>query len=173
MVRYIDRLIELDEQETARQRERVEFLALTAAIIDALPDAVVVTNAAGEIRMVNDQTEKMFGYHRTDLIHMRVEQLLPDTLRERHARYRAEYNKMDLNPHARTMGVGVQLMARRSDGTLFPADIMLVRMVVPHSIYNLALIRHGARPTPNLSEHSNPDAGLTTSDPADSKSESK
>jgi PAS domain-containing protein len=54
----IDRLIELDQRDSARH-ERVTFLALTDAVIDALPDGLVVTNRGGNIVLFNEKAEFM------------------------------------------------------------------------------------------------------------------
>ena len=140
MVRAIERLIQLDEQETARQRERVASLALAA-----LPDALVVIDLSGAIVMINERTELLFGYLRSELIGRQVEMLLPAESRDLHAKNRIEYNQFTLSAHARTMGLGLQLSGVRSDGHVFPVDIMLARMVVPKGIYNLALVRHTPR----------------------------
>lgn len=145
MVRAIERLIQLDEQETARQRERVATLALAAAVIEALPDALIVIDITGAIVMINERTELLFGYHRSELLGHQVEILLPPEFRDQHVRNRAEYNQFTLSAHARTMGLGLQLSGVRSDGHIFPVDIMLARMVVPKGIYNLALVRHAPR----------------------------
>ncbi len=145
MVRAIERLIQLDEQETARQRERVASLALAAAVIEALPDALVVIDLSGAIVMINERTELLFGYLRSELIGRQVEMLLPAESRDLHAKNRIEYNQFTLSAHARTMGLGLQLSGVRSDGHVFPVDIMLARMVVPKGIYNLALVRHTPR----------------------------
>ena len=110
MVRAIERLIQLDEQETARQRERVASLALAAAVIEALPDALIVIDVSGAIVMINERTELLFGYHRSELIRSQVEILLPAELRDLHAKKRAEYNQFTLSAHARTMGQGLQLV---------------------------------------------------------------
>src|SRR5690606_12138077 len=66
--------------------------------------------------------EEMFGYQRGELLGQEVETLLPDSLRARHARHRDRYNR---EPHRRPMGVGLDLLGRRSDGTEFPVDISL------------------------------------------------
>ncbi len=145
MVREIERLIQLDEQETARQRDRVASLALAAAVIEALPDALVVIDETGAIVMVNERAEFLFGYPRLELLGRQVEMLLPPNLRSLHAQNRQDYNKYTLSAHARSMGLGAQLSAVRSDGHVFPVDIMLARMVVPKGIYSLALLRHTPR----------------------------
>src|SRR5262249_55666858 len=51
-----------------------------------------------------------------------VETLIPEHLRERHIAHRAKYA---LEPRMRPMGSGLDLVARRADGTTFPVDIML------------------------------------------------
>ena len=141
MVKEIERLIQLDEQETARQHERASFLALTAAVIEALPDALIVVDVEGTIVLVNQRTEYMFGYPRVDLIGRPVEILMPARVRPIHSTHRREYNQFNLSPHVRTMGLGTKLIALRSDGLEFPTEIMLARMVVSQGIFNLALIR--------------------------------
>ncbi len=141
MANEIERLIQLDEQETAKQHERVALLSLTAAVIEALPDALIVVDVQGKIVLVNERAEFMFGYPRTDLIGRPVEMLMPVRTRQIHSTHRREYNQFNLSPHARTMGLGTKLIALRSDGLEFPTEIMLARMVVSQGIFNLALIR--------------------------------
>jgi PAS domain S-box-containing protein len=141
----LDRLIQLDEAETARQTHRVAFLSLTAAVIEALPDALIVVDVEGKIVLVNERTEFMFGYPRVELIGRPVEMLMPARVRQVHTTHRREYNLFNLSPHARTMGLGLKLIALRCDGLEFPTEIMLARMVVSQGIYNLALIRSTPR----------------------------
>jgi PAS domain S-box-containing protein len=142
VVKAIERLIELDEQETVLHRERSAFLSLTAAILESLPDALIVADADGKIAMVNQMTELMFGYVRSDLIGQPVEMLIPPRLRAPHEELRRKYTRNNINPHVRTMGLGSQLMGVRREGNEFPTDVKLARMVVPHGIFNLALVRY-------------------------------
>jgi PAS domain S-box-containing protein len=142
LVSAIDRLIEMDEQESTKQHERAKYLSLTAAVFDAVPDALIVTDIGGKIVLFNLKAEFMFGYHRSEMIGQQIEKLLPDSLRKRHTRHRDMYNRFDVSSNARTMGLGLQLVGLRSDGNEFPADITLARMVVPKGVYNLALVRY-------------------------------
>jgi two-component system cell cycle sensor histidine kinase/response regulator CckA len=48
-----------------------------AAMLDATPDAIVMSGEDGRIRYVNRATEKLFGYGRAELIGATVEQLVP------------------------------------------------------------------------------------------------
>jgi PAS domain S-box-containing protein len=138
----IDRLIELDEQASVKQLERAAWQSLTDAIIDALPDGLVVTDAAGKVVLVNQKAEIMFGYHRSEIVGESVEKLVPERARARHAHDREMYNRFDLSLRGRTMGgVAANLVGIRSDGHEFLAEITLSRMVVPRGVLNLALIR--------------------------------
>jgi PAS domain-containing protein len=55
--------------------------ALSRAIPDAIPDAIVITDEVGIIVAVNVQFELMFGYHRSEAIGSSVDMLLPETSR--------------------------------------------------------------------------------------------
>ncbi|HYM16451.1 MAG TPA: PAS domain S-box protein [Dehalococcoidia bacterium] len=91
-------------------------------LLESAPDAIVIVDASGTIVMVNDQSTQVFGYAREELIGQPVEQLLPEQLRAGHGQHRADYHRA---PSRRPMGVGLELTARRKDGTLFPAEISL------------------------------------------------
>jgi PAS domain S-box-containing protein len=141
----IDRLIELDQLESAKQHERVAFLTLMDAVIEALPDGLIVADVDGKVILFNEKAEYMFGRHRSEVIGQNVEMLMPERMRDLHVNHRRIYNRFDVSPHARTMGLGLQLTGLRSDGHEFPADVTLARMVVPKGVYNLALMRYSPR----------------------------
>jgi PAS domain S-box-containing protein len=89
---------------------------------DLLPDAIIVVDQRGVIRYANHQAGQMFGQEPRTLVSGQVEALLPEHLRERHIAHRAKYNS---DPRRRLMGTGLDLVAKRADGTTFPVDIML------------------------------------------------
>lgn len=105
-------------------RARLEAAAdgLFEALLEAAPDAVVVIDGLGNIQLVNDQTEKLFGYPREELVGTAVERLIPARFRDRHMDHRRRYLA---DPHVRPMGAGLELAGRRKDGTEFPVDISL------------------------------------------------
>src|SRR5579859_3179316 len=59
-----------------------------AAILESVPDAMVIVGAAGTIDQVNTQTEKLFGYQRGELIGRAVEVLIPERFRAMHVTQR-------------------------------------------------------------------------------------
>jgi protein-histidine pros-kinase len=92
------------------------------SLLESAPDAMVVTDGAGCIVLVNSQAEAQFGYRRQDLIGQPVEILIPERLRRPHGEHRASYSAA---PVARPMGLGLELTARRADGSEFPVEISL------------------------------------------------
>lgn len=96
----------------------VEF----ASLLESAPDAVVIVDEHGRIRLVNSQTERMFGYARSELIGQEVELLMPERYRGKHVLHRSAFGH---DPRARPMGSGLDLFARRKDGTEFPVEISL------------------------------------------------
>ena len=91
-------------------------------LYEILPDAILAVDQQGVIRYANRQAGRLFGQEPATLVSASVEALLPEHLRERHIAHRTKYN---LEPRRRAMGRGLDLVARRADGTTFPVDIML------------------------------------------------
>jgi PAS domain S-box-containing protein len=96
--------------------------ATLAKLVEFSPDAIVTTDGQGRIEWVNAQTEKLFGYHRSELVGQPVELLVPERSRQMHLAHRRAYHGA---PRTRPMGAGIGLYGRRKNGTEFPADIML------------------------------------------------
>ena len=107
-------------------------------LLEAAPDAIVAVDVHGRIALVNAQTERQFGYRRDELIGQRVEVLVPEALRGAHSEHRDSYI---VHPVARPMGAGLELSARRKDGTTFPAEISLSTVETEHGPLVAAAIR--------------------------------
>ncbi len=90
--------------------------------LEFVPDAVLGVDGDGRIVFVNGQAEKVFGYRRDGLVGESVELLVPQRFRESHPEHRDAYFE---EPRTRPMGAGVELYARRRDGTEFPVEISL------------------------------------------------
>jgi formate hydrogenlyase transcriptional activator len=117
---------------------RVVTDGLFEKVFEFSPDAVLVTDKAGSVAQANAQTKHMFGYDRHELIGQPVEILVPERFRPIHPKHRDDYAKQ---PHTRPMGAGLDLYARRKDGSEFPVDIMLSPLTVDSESLVLAVVR--------------------------------
>lgn len=107
-------------------------------LLEAAPDAVLIVDAAGLVRLANARVTDLFGYRPPELLGQPVEILLPEALRECHQRHRSTYMAA---PRTRTMGIGTQLSARRRDGSEFPVEISLSPIVVGGHQLVIAVVR--------------------------------
>jgi PAS domain S-box-containing protein len=112
--------------------------ALSRAIPEAMPDAILVTDETGIIISVNSQFELMFGYHRSEVIGNTPEILLPEAARASHIEHRHRY--VD-NPRVRGLGENLKLLARRKNGVEFRVLVKLGPVVIPTGVYTIAVIR--------------------------------
>jgi PAS domain S-box-containing protein len=111
---------------SAQSSSTVEALQGRAALADAVLETsslgVVMVDEAGLIVRSNARLAQMFGYLPHELDRQTLETLLPERLRADHARHRRHFFA---DPHVRTMGLGLELTARRKDGVEFPVEISL------------------------------------------------
>ena len=102
------------------------------------PDAMIVVDAAGEIRLVNEQALILTGWVETELVRQPVEVLVPPASRAVHEGFRAGYVQ---DPHTRAMGAGLDLELVRADGGMVPVEINLAVIVTPLGPMTLTALR--------------------------------
>ena len=107
-------------------------------ILEAVPEARFIVDRTGRIVFVNRPTESWFGYPREELIGQTVEVLVPERHRGAHAEHRASFT---CQPRPRRMGAGLELYARRKDGSEFPVEISLWPLEREDGLFILAAVR--------------------------------
>ena len=85
-------------------------------------ESLIIVDRSGLIVEANAKTERLFGYSHAELVDQPVEILLPEQLRELHRLHREGYFAA---PRTRSMGVGLNLVGRRKDGSEFPVEVSL------------------------------------------------
>ena len=129
-------------RDVTRHKKAEEALRRSEARLRSLfefsPDAILVIDEKGKITEANAQVDSFFGYSRAELIGKTVELLIPEKSRQEHPGRRKEYSA---HPRVRAMGAGLELYARRKDGTEFPVDIMLGPIAGHEGASVLAVIR--------------------------------
>jgi PAS domain S-box-containing protein len=127
---------DLTEQKRA-ERELSASAEKLRGLIESAPDGILMVDAEGRIELVNRQAEQMFGYRADELLGKNVDLLVPDHVRERHAGHRADFAR---RPRTRPMGVGLDLRARRKDGSEFPVEIRLAPVNTNGETHVLSLV---------------------------------
>ncbi len=108
------------------------------AIMEAVPDAIVVADKNLKIMLANAQTEATFGYTRAELLGESVERLIPERFRESHRRHLAGYLAA---PKRRLMDQALELHALRRNGSEFPVEISLCPLTTDEGVFVSAVIR--------------------------------
>ncbi|MGB6979917.1 MAG: PAS domain S-box protein, partial [Candidatus Acidiferrales bacterium] len=111
--------------------ESKESGAKYRGLLEAAPDAMVVVNQGGEIVLLNVRAEKQFGYRRDELVGQKVTNIIPDGFAERLI---ADGTRSAADALAQQIGTGIELTARRKDGSEFPIEIMLSPLESPEGI---------------------------------------
>ncbi|HVY29624.1 MAG TPA: PAS domain S-box protein [Polyangiaceae bacterium] len=115
-------LVRLKTLETTQTETIRELSALSDQLLDTAPDAMVVVGDDGQILLVNLRAETLFGYSRADLLGQNLDILIPERARSEHARHLAKFFS---DPGIRPMGSGLELFARRKDGSELPIEVSL------------------------------------------------
>lgn len=107
-------------------------------LVESAPDAMVVVDESGTVVLANDRSSELFGWSPDELVGKSVDVLVPERLQDRHAGHRVDFFS---TPRSRVMGEGLELMARRRDGTEIPVEVSLS----PHETHQGRLVSAAIR----------------------------
>lgn len=111
--------------------------AIAEAIYQSAAQGIVVIDQHGRIVSANPRFEQLFGYGRAELVGQSLEMLLPERLRSRHGAHLDDYFKA---PRARPMGLGLDLLGQRKDGTEIAVEVSLSPVESPTGRLAMAFI---------------------------------
>ena len=105
-----------------------QFILSTPFIgfIDLIPEAVILSNTDGHILCVNQEAQRLLQYSREELLHLSIEDLVPEDIRNFHIKLRAWFFK---NPKPRILeDRNYELCVVKKDKTKFPIESALFVM---------------------------------------------
>jgi PAS domain S-box-containing protein len=129
---YVSHKININDNDRRETEEKFK------SILESAPDGIVIINADGEIQLTNKQTETLFNYSKDDLLNKKVEVLLPKRFQEGHLAHRMNFFS---SPKFREMGAGLELYAKKKDGSEFPVEISLSPIKTKSGVLVSAAIR--------------------------------
>ncbi len=122
------------QAELALRQSELKFRSL----VEAAPDALVIVDESGRIVISNRMVTELLGYSHDELVGQPVEMLVPPRQREVHSALRAAYSR---GPKTRPMGTGIELYARRKNGSEFPVEISLSPLRLETGLLVTAVMR--------------------------------
>lgn len=114
---------DVTELEQAR-RQQAEQQQQFEALLEAAPDALVITDADGYITLVNRRAQELFGYGVGEMIGQSVEILMPELQRPGHVAMRDAFVSAARSGELRNAKAR-ELLAAHRDGHLIPVEISL------------------------------------------------
>lgn len=107
-------------------------------LFNAVPDAILVVDTAGRIRLNNAEAERLLEAAPGELRGLSVDKLVPMASRKKHAALRRGFS---LDPHRRPMGIGLSLKAKKLNGEEFPVEISLAPTQTAAGIETIVVLR--------------------------------
>ncbi len=93
---------------------------LLRSVVEGLPNGVLVVNSDGLITLFNREAERLFGYHRAEVLGQPLEILLPERHWQSHRNLHEQFDGI-----TRPLGTGRVLTGRKKSGAEFPVEIGL------------------------------------------------
>ncbi len=108
------------------------------AVVQTASDAIISTDATGNMAYVNPAAEKIFGYSASALLGQSLTQLMPVRYRQQHEQGMARYLA---SRQPRIIGQTVEVMGLRHDGAEFPLELSIATWETAAGTFFTAIIR--------------------------------
>lgn len=123
--------------EVYNKAAKVTIKDICEVLFETAAEGLIVADGEGSICVANPRIREMFGYKEDELLGQKVEILIPSKYHKKHVGHRQGYSQ---HPTKRSMGIGMDLLARRKDGTSFPVEVSLNHFQVEGHMMVMALI---------------------------------
>ncbi|WP_372395692.1 PAS domain S-box protein [Azospirillum sp. HJ39] len=102
--------------------ENLDASSQLRAMLDTVPDGIVVIDGRGRIQTFNPACERLFGWTAGEVVGQNVRMLMPSPYRDQHDGYLERYQRTG---ERRIIGIGREVTGLRKDGTSFPMDLSI------------------------------------------------
>ncbi|MDD9892377.1 MAG: PAS domain S-box protein [Gammaproteobacteria bacterium] len=107
-------------------------------LVEHAPDALLLVDSDGIIRLANHQAETLFEYSREELVGNNVDMLVPKSVRGHHHVHRDGFF---MSPKSRNMGEGSDLEGVKKGGEKFAVEISLSPVKTDEGMFVVAAVR--------------------------------
>ena len=129
---------DITERRRADQAIR-ESEARLAGILDIAQDAIIMIDGSNRVVMFNQGAEHIFGYAAQEMIGRPLNQLLPSRFHESHLQHITAFGQGQTR--TRRMGERLEIFGLRKDGTEFPAEASISKLVQDGCITFTVILR--------------------------------
>jgi PAS domain S-box-containing protein len=129
---------DISDRKTAQEALRASE-ARFSGILDIAQDAIISVDESQRIMLFNQGAERIFGYASKEIIGQPLDVLLPRGVSRQHSEHIVAFAK---SPEpARRMGERQEIFGRRKDGSEFPAEASISKLVQGGRITFTAILR--------------------------------
>jgi two-component system, LuxR family, sensor kinase FixL len=108
------------------------------SILDTVPDAIIVIDAAGTVESFSPAAESLFGYTAGEVVGQNVKMLMPQPYRGAHDGYLARYMRTG---ERRIIGIGRIVVGQRKGGETFPMELAVGEFSSPNGKFFTGFVR--------------------------------
>ena len=146
-------VLQLEAASHPKDKLPLEDKNLVALLMDVSADAIIIVNEQFQLLTFNQGAEKIFGYVANEVIGKSVNILIPESYHDLHQQYMIAFGAEAKK--SRLMGRYKEIVARRKNGDLFPAEASIaVQIIDGQIVYSVSLrdITHRVQAETKLQE---------------------
>ena len=108
------------------------------SIVNTVPDAIIVIDAAGVVESFSPAAERLFGYTAGEVVGHNVKMLMPQPYRDQHDGYLGRYMRTG---ERRIIGIGRLVVGQRKGGETFPMELAVGEFASPNGSFFTGFVR--------------------------------
>jgi diguanylate cyclase (GGDEF)-like protein/PAS domain S-box-containing protein len=131
---------ELQQLIAERTRELESAHIKTRSLVENASDGIISIDQQQHIVLFNPAAEHMFGYSKEEALGQSITILLPGKEKDAHQAYVNGFAN-DRSVQSRMMNMRPEVMGKRKDGSVFPAEVSISKYLLGESMYFTAFVR--------------------------------